>query len=665
MKNKKGFTLVEIIITLAIVITITTVAVGSYIGISSQKKKEEWKLVKDQIETAAEQYFSSNKYMYEGITGDAFGNISVGTLVNKDYLNKVVDPMTGKQVSYCSEIQVSFKDGKYKGTYIGTRSGESKSDCSDEESQVVIRNPDGPKGNITYHKYNDDNTPNFGNDITKNGWFNIEKLGGVNKNLAVCVNLTKGGKNIASATLNGKDLTKYSNNNKNIYCTNVENGQHNNQQFVLKDSLGKTLKIIDSYNVDSTYPEGKIYLTSTGNGYNSNVVNAISRAKDTYSGVANIIIKAIDGDKEGTLVDDTTDGYQKKLEKNSIKIANSLDGITHTMKSVITDAAGNSKEIESDPYKVYLLCSETYVKSTETHWKNNCSNKCGGGTETGDIYENRNDKYITNNYCSTVDSGTDNSRSCGGTVANGYLSTGNYGSCSNVCGGTKYRKVTVNLVSSIDSSYSCGTSTYDEPADCGGKKKKGTRKTEGSCSKTCGGGKKTVVTYQKYVSTLDGKTSCEEEEISRDNNVNCNTQACDPCSGFASTSNISNWVSIDFSVSHLNRNSKKTIAKSGTSGNTKATFTFNSRNSATIDDDISGAFCSSACSTTSNHSSWNVSGDNTSRTKNVWCDTSYSCRSGWGYVTSCAHVTCGRTTKKVCYRRNLTDSKGSITYVGK
>ncbi|MCI5732563.1 MAG: type II secretion system GspH family protein, partial [Tenericutes bacterium] len=271
MKNKKGFTLVEIIITLAIVITITTVAVGSYIGISSQKKKEEWKLVKDQIETAAEQYFSSNKYMYEGITGDAFGNISVGTLVNKDYLNKVVDPMTGKQVSYCSEIQVSFKDGKYKGTYIGTRSGESKSDCSDKESQVVIRNPDGPKGDITYHKYNDDNTPNFGNDITKNGWFNIEKLGGVNKNLAVCVNLTKGGKNIASATLNGKDLTKYSNNNKNIYCTNVENGQHNNQQFVLKDSLGKTLKIIDSYNVDSTYPEGKIYLTSTGNGYNSNV----------------------------------------------------------------------------------------------------------------------------------------------------------------------------------------------------------------------------------------------------------------------------------------------------------------------------------------------------------------------------------------------------------
>ena len=61
--NKRGFTLVEIIITLAIVITITTVAVGSYIGISKNKKKEEWALVKKQIETAAEQYFSSNKWI--------------------------------------------------------------------------------------------------------------------------------------------------------------------------------------------------------------------------------------------------------------------------------------------------------------------------------------------------------------------------------------------------------------------------------------------------------------------------------------------------------------------------------------------------------------------------------------------------------------------------
>ena len=71
MNNKnKGFTLVEIIITLAIIVTITTVAVGSYIGISNNKKNEEWKLVKEQIETAAEQYFSSNKYMYENFDSE-------------------------------------------------------------------------------------------------------------------------------------------------------------------------------------------------------------------------------------------------------------------------------------------------------------------------------------------------------------------------------------------------------------------------------------------------------------------------------------------------------------------------------------------------------------------------------------------------------------------
>ena len=659
MKNKKGFTLVEIIITLAIVITITTVAIGSYIGISDKKKKEEWRLVKDQIETAAEQYFSSNKYLYEGLTDDVKAYISVGTLVNKDYLNKVVDPMTGNQVSYCSEIQVSFKDGKYKGTYIGTRSGESKSDCSDEESQVVIRNPDGPKGDITYHKYNDDNKPNFENDITKNGWFNIEKLGGTNKNLAVCVNLTKGGKNIASATLNGKDLTKYSNNNKNIYCANIENGQYNNQQFILKDSLGKTLKIIDSYNVDSTYPEGKIYLTSTGNGYNSNVVNAISRAKDTYSGVANIIIKAIDGDKEGTLVDDTTDGYQKKLEKNSIKIANSLDGITHTMKSVITDAAGNSKEIESDPYKVYLLCSETYVKSTETHWKNNCSNKCGGGTETGDIYENRNDKYITNNYCSTVDSGTDNSRSCGGTVVKS-TTPGSYGSCSDICGGKKYRTVTANLVSSIDSSYSCGTSTYDEPADCGGKKY--VNKTYGSwkgCSLTCtarnnSNGDTIHCTnyrdvYNHYVAKSDSKHTCPSVKVT-DGDSKTESKTCEsPCD------NMDKYVSIS-SSSHQTKNKATKSYPTYKSGNqTYVDFTFTITNSKISKVATHAAFCRDydTCK--------DVNSSNKNQTR-VWCNERYNCYSGWQYVGASITLSCGGKEATYHYAHQIGTRKTWFDY---
>ena len=129
--DKRGFTLVEIIITLAIVITITTVAIGSYIGISDKKKKEEWRLVKNQIETAAEQYFSSNKYLYEGLTDGVKAYISVGTLVKSDYLNKVVNPTNKKEVPACSLVEVEIENGKYVGKYDDN---EDKINCNVSDS---------------------------------------------------------------------------------------------------------------------------------------------------------------------------------------------------------------------------------------------------------------------------------------------------------------------------------------------------------------------------------------------------------------------------------------------------------------------------------------------------------------------------------------------------
>lgn len=139
-------------------------------------------------------------------------------------------------------------------------------------------------------------------------------------------------------------------------------------------------------------------------------------------------------------------------------------------------------------------------------------------------------------------------------------------------------------------------------------------------------------------------------------------QKQNPCSGFATTDNISNWVTVSPTVSYLSNG--KTVAKEGTSGNTKALFKFEAKNGASIKNDISGAFCSTkeTCNSVSNHSSWNVTGSSKSRTKKVWCDTTYNCANDWNYVTSCAHVTCGGVTKKVCYRKK-TDGGGEFTVV--
>ena len=53
MKNKNGFTLVELLVTITLMLTLLGLAIASYINVSNSKKREAWQMVKSQIETAA------------------------------------------------------------------------------------------------------------------------------------------------------------------------------------------------------------------------------------------------------------------------------------------------------------------------------------------------------------------------------------------------------------------------------------------------------------------------------------------------------------------------------------------------------------------------------------------------------------------------------------
>ena len=94
MKNKKGFTLIELLVVIALMLSILGIAVVSLMNASNKKKKESWEQVKGQIETAAEEYVNTNSYMFDGLGDDVTGKISVGTLVNEDFLNKITNPKT-------------------------------------------------------------------------------------------------------------------------------------------------------------------------------------------------------------------------------------------------------------------------------------------------------------------------------------------------------------------------------------------------------------------------------------------------------------------------------------------------------------------------------------------------------------------------------------------
>lgn len=118
-KNNKGFTLVELLITITLMLTILATAIISFITISDRKKDEAYNAVKSQVQTAAEQYFSSNAYYLETLGSGGSALISVGELVDSDYLNVVKDPRTNESLNECYYVKVTkdTKTGKYKYEY--------------------------------------------------------------------------------------------------------------------------------------------------------------------------------------------------------------------------------------------------------------------------------------------------------------------------------------------------------------------------------------------------------------------------------------------------------------------------------------------------------------------------------------------------------------------
>lgn len=145
-KKKNGFTLIELLVTIAIMISILGIAIVAFINISNRKKEEAYQNVKGQIELAAEQFFDTNRYLFEGLTENGTkGEISLGKLVNDGYLTKVTDPRTGKALSYCTIIEVKKENGAYV-TSLKEGSGASNDpkDCASDNTIEIVE-AGGPK----------------------------------------------------------------------------------------------------------------------------------------------------------------------------------------------------------------------------------------------------------------------------------------------------------------------------------------------------------------------------------------------------------------------------------------------------------------------------------------------------------------------------------------
>ena len=138
MKNKKGFTLVELLVVITLVISILSISIVSSVKISERKKEEAYNEVVKEIETAASQYFNSREYLFEGIEGESYGEITLQKLVNEDYLNKVTDPRTGKSINLCNYVKIKrTSDGIIKASY--ERKDNDRKSCPDSNKSIIYQ----------------------------------------------------------------------------------------------------------------------------------------------------------------------------------------------------------------------------------------------------------------------------------------------------------------------------------------------------------------------------------------------------------------------------------------------------------------------------------------------------------------------------------------------
>lgn len=410
--NKKGFTLVEIIVTLGLMLLITGVAIGSFIGISKQKKKEEWSLIKDQIETSAGQYFTSYKYLFEEISsGNAY--ISVGKLVNDNYLNTVTDPRTGKKISKCTKINVTYSNNKFNVNLDETTINSTEASCNYINGSVIIKDAKAPNGSMKHYKKPSSGSIDFDSEVSPNtdGWYNIKSLDSEGE-LVSCLDLGTSSKQIKQVKLKNSssefELTNYGGK----YCyVSYKSGIHNNQIFEATDYNDRKLIIVENYKVDTIKPTATLSVVSQ-NTWNSRNVKLTATGTDEHSKINSYIVKVNNSNSETfNYYADFSGQSSKTIVKNqTLNTSHIYNGSVVKFKAHISDNAGNISESVDADYTLYKECESQNLVLGDYKNCGTCSKPCDGGTQSCKrAYTDIN----TNAICNTINAyRTCNTQTC-------------------------------------------------------------------------------------------------------------------------------------------------------------------------------------------------------------------------------------------------------------
>ena len=371
--NQKGFTLIELLVTIALMLSILGIAIVSFITVSNNKKEESWDLVKQQVETAATEYFNANEYLFEDFSKPE-GYISVGKLVSENYLNVVVDPTTGNAVDTCSLVVVTRNGNKLNATFDNNK--VDKKNC-DFNGSVITKESGAPEGVVKYYDKNN-------KEVSNDGWFNISKLD-ENGTLKVCLTAAdaKSG-TIKSAKIGDFAVSKTTDMG---YCTTITKDDiYSNVLLQLENTSDKKWQKVVNIYKDTVKPTGTIVINKKDKWASKNVKLNLT-GKDDVSGIAKSNVSRKVNNKNEINNYFNGNSGAKTWSRNNISYqfseVNSYKGDTKSLTLKITDVAGNVSDDINGSYKLYTSCQNKNITDNGKWQDTKTRKKCTGtGTST-------------------------------------------------------------------------------------------------------------------------------------------------------------------------------------------------------------------------------------------------------------------------------------------
>ena len=112
MKNRKGFTLTEVIVVIVLIAAVTLIAVPAYNNIRSRVLENQYKNTVTLIETEALKYASS-----KGVSITNIQELINEGIIETDDGENLLDPRDKSSLN-CRLIEIEYKDGNYSSKLI-------------------------------------------------------------------------------------------------------------------------------------------------------------------------------------------------------------------------------------------------------------------------------------------------------------------------------------------------------------------------------------------------------------------------------------------------------------------------------------------------------------------------------------------------------------------